>query len=71
MQTKALAGWPTILPESTLPAFSVNKSRQRPGVIKLLPPPTPPDEKTIRELNELAAQQPFCQLHKVRKHDML
>jgi hypothetical protein len=45
--------------------------RQKPGVIKLLMPPAPPDEKTIRGLNALAAKRPFCQLHRVKKHDPL
>jgi hypothetical protein len=45
--------------------------RQNQGVIKLLLSPPPPDEKTIRSLNALAAKQPFCQLHRVKKHDTL
>jgi hypothetical protein len=32
---------------------------------------TPPDEKTIRQLNELAASRPFCTLHHVKKHEIL
>ena len=44
---------------------------QRPGrgVVKLMPPPNPPDEATIRKLNDLAAKHPFCNLHRVKKHD--
>ena len=48
------------------------KSRpQKPGVVKLLAPPPQPDEHTIRKLNTLASRQPFCVLHRVKKHDML
>jgi hypothetical protein len=37
----------------------------------LMPPIPPPDEKTIRELNELASRRPFCAFRKVRRHDTL
>jgi hypothetical protein len=40
-------------------------------VIKLLTPPSPPDDKTICRLNALAAKQPFCRFHRVKKHDTL
>jgi len=40
-------------------------------MIKLLSPPLPPDEKTIRRLNALASELPFCRLHRVKKHDTL
>jgi len=72
METNTLATRPMILQEYTLSAFNSTKSsRQRPGVVKLLPPPLPPDEKMLQELNALAAKHPFCVLHKVKKHDPL
>jgi hypothetical protein len=40
-------------------------------VIKLMTPPPPPDENMVRRLNALAAQQPFCKQHRVKKHDTL
>jgi hypothetical protein len=40
-------------------------------MIKLLSPPPQPDEKTVRRLNALASEQPFCKLHRVKKHDTL
>jgi hypothetical protein len=44
---------------------------RQPTMIKQLPSVTPPDEKTIRKLNELAASRPFCSLHHVKKHETL
>ena len=70
MKTSSLAIWPTILSESPMTAYT-KAPRARPGVIKLMPPPTPPDEATVRKLNDLAAKHPFCALHRVKKHDML
>jgi hypothetical protein len=70
METNSLAIWPTILSESPMTAYKTTQ-RQRPAVVKLMPPPTPPDELTIRKLNELAAKQPFCALHRVKRHDPL
>jgi hypothetical protein len=32
--------------------------------------PEPPDEATIRQLNALANQHPFCRLHHVKKHEL-
>ncbi|MDO6434580.1 hypothetical protein Q4E93_28475 [Flavitalea sp. BT771] len=72
MKSKSLANWPALLPENALTAYNPSKSqRQKPGVVKLMPMVPPPDEKTIRELNELAARRPFCTFRKVRRHDML
>jgi hypothetical protein len=72
MKAKSLASWPALLPEKALTAYNPSKSqRQKPGVVKLMPPVPPPDEKTIRELNELASQHPFCAFRKVRRHDTL
>jgi len=45
--------------------------KSKPGVVKLLPTPEPPDEATISRLNSLANQHPFCRLHHVRKHELL
>jgi len=68
MRAESLTNWPKIAPESKLIAKT---RRQKPGVVKLMTPPAPPDEKTIRQLNKLAAKQPFCKLHRVKKHDPL
>jgi hypothetical protein len=57
-----------MIPEA---ASATRPRRQNQGVIKLLISPPPPDEKTIRSLNALAAKQPFCKLHRVKKHDTL
>jgi hypothetical protein len=68
MKANSLKTWPAMVPESTLTA---KPRQQRPGVIKLLTHPAPPDDKTIRRLNALAAKHPFCILHRVKKHDTL
>ena len=52
-------------------AHSATTRKNKPGLIKLLNAPAPPDEATVRKLNELATRQPFCKLHRVRKHDLL
>jgi hypothetical protein len=72
MKTNILATRPLIPQEYTLTAFNNNKSRpNKSGVLKLLPPPPPPDEKRVMELNALAANHPFCVLHKAKRHDPL
>ena len=68
MKTSSLSIWPTILSEPPMTAYTTAQ-RPRTGVIKLMPAPTPPDEATIRKLNELAAKHPFCAFHRVKKHD--
>jgi hypothetical protein len=68
MKASSLKTWPTVVPESKLTA---KPRQQKPGVVKLLTQPAPPDDKTIRRLNALAAKHPFCILHRVKKHDML
>jgi len=72
MKTKMITSWPSLLPEpssaTTMTAYPVRKKRQ--AVVKLLPPPTPPDEGTIYRLNALAAKHPFCNSHKVKKHEL-
>jgi hypothetical protein len=70
MKTNSPVSHPTILPESSLIAYPVTR-KNRPGIVKLLPPPVPPDEKTIRRLNEIAAKHPFCTFYKARKYDLL
>ncbi|HEV3413549.1 MAG TPA: hypothetical protein VG101_13795 [Puia sp.] len=68
MRAQSLTGWPAIVPEATL----ITRPRpQKPGMIKLITSPPRPDEKTIRQLNALAAKPPFCGLHRVKKHDTL
>lgn len=71
METNILTNWPILLPESTMIAYNTKARRQRSGVINLLAAPTPPDENTIRRLNELAAKHPFCVQHRVKRYDML
>jgi hypothetical protein len=71
MKTNALAIRPILLPESPMIAYSRKPRQQRSGVIKLLAVPNPPDENTIRALNELATKRPFCSPHKVKRHDTL
>lgn len=70
MKTNSLMSHPSILPESSLIAYPTTR-KNKPGIIKLLPPCVPPDEKTIRRLNEMAAKHPFCLHYKVRKYDLL
>jgi hypothetical protein len=69
MKTNTRVSWPSILPEPTAIAFQRTRNN-RPALIKHLPMVTPPDEKTIRRLNELAASHPFCNLHHVKKHEI-
>ena len=70
MKTSSLVILPNILSERLMTA--VNKVEwPETGVVKLMPPPNPPDETTIRKLNELAAKHPFCAFHRVKKHDTL
>jgi hypothetical protein len=68
MKATSLKTWPIMVPESKI---TPKPRQQKPGVIKLLAHPAPPDDKTIRRLNALAAKQPFCVLHRVKKHDTL
>jgi hypothetical protein len=68
MKTNTLASWPSILPEPATTPFQ-RTERNRPALIKHLPAAPPPDEKTIRRLNDLAASRPFCNLHHVKKHE--
>ena len=71
MKATHLPAWPGIVPESTITTYSTQPRRKKPGVVKALQEPTPPDEETIRQLNELAKTKPFCTPHKVKKHDLL
>jgi hypothetical protein len=52
-------------------AYTTTAKKTRPGLLKLLTPTAPPDEATVRKLNELATRPPFCKLHRVKKHDLL
>ena len=73
MKTKTLTAWPSLHLEpsikSTMTAYPTSR-KSKPGVVKLLPTPEPPDEATIRQLNALANQHPFCRLHQVKKHEL-
>jgi|GEM_PF-961772 len=72
MKTKSLSKLPALQSERSLVAYNSDKTqRHRQGVVKLMPPTPPPDEKTIRELNRLASTRPFCAFRKGRRHDML
>jgi hypothetical protein len=71
MNTQSLSAWPSITTEPVMTAYNTKVRNQRPGIVKLLDAPAPPDENTVRKLNELARKQPFCALHRVKKHDPL
>ncbi|HVU96106.1 MAG TPA: hypothetical protein VHE34_12820 [Puia sp.] len=71
MKTNPIHAWPLALPESTISAYNSKTRRSRSGSKLLIPPPAPPDEATIRHLNELAKRKPFCTHYKVRKHELL
>jgi hypothetical protein len=71
MKTNSIHAWPSALPESKISIFSSPTRRNRTGVVKKILPPDPPDEATIRRLNELARKNPFCTHHRVRKYDLL
>jgi hypothetical protein len=71
MKTNPINAWPLALPESTIAAYNSKTRRSRSGLKLLVSPPAPPDEATIRRLNELAAKNPFCTHYKVRKYDLL
>jgi len=71
MKTNPIHAWPLALPESTITAYNANIRRSQSGSKLLVPPPTPPDEATIRRLNELACRKPFCTHYRVRKHELL
>jgi len=45
--------------------------RNKSALVKRITLPAPPDEATIKKLNDLAAKHPFCSLHRVKKHDPL
>jgi hypothetical protein len=63
--------WPALLPESTMTVHPGKSIRSKPALLKRITLPSPPDEATIKKLNELAAKHPFCTLHRVKKHDTL
>ncbi|MBS1601230.1 MAG: hypothetical protein JST42_01085 [Bacteroidetes bacterium] len=69
--TNSFTTWPGILPESTMTVYPGKSTRNKPALIKRLELPPPPDEATIKKLNELAAKHPFCSLHRVKKHETL
>ena len=69
--TNSIITWPALLPESNMTAHAGKSRLSKPGVVKRLDSPPPPDELTIRKLNELAAKRPFCTPHKVKKYEIL
>jgi hypothetical protein len=71
MKATDMHAWPELVPESTRTTFSIQSKKKKPGLLKSLQAPAPPDESTIRRLNELASTPPFCNPHKVKKHDLL
>jgi hypothetical protein len=77
MTPNSLAATPLLLTEhafathnSSFTARNLMLHRQRTEIIKL-PLSNPPDEKKIRELNELAASYPFCILYRPKKYETL
>lgn len=71
MTTNSLSNWPSIAPARTMVVLGTRSRRPKPGVVKLIISPAPPDENTIRKLNALASRRPFSAQHKVKKHDPL
>jgi hypothetical protein len=72
MKATHLHAWPIVVSEKDIITYSSKPTRRKkPGVIKALQPLTPPDEATIRRLNELAASKPFCTHQKVKRFDLL
>jgi len=67
----SLVSWPALLPESTMTVHPGKSIRSKPGLVKRITLPAPPDEATIQKLNDLAAKHPFCSLHRVKKHETL
>jgi hypothetical protein len=70
MKSKSHVSMSLQLPESNLVVYSAPR-KHRSSSVKLIPPPVQPDEKTIRRLNKLAQQHPFCLHYKVKKYDLL
>jgi hypothetical protein len=68
--TNSFITWPTLLSEPNMTAHAGKARKSRTGLVKRLDSPAPPDEQTIRKLNELAAQRPFCTLHKVKRYEI-
>jgi hypothetical protein len=75
MKPKSITSWSPISSDATrtasMTAYTTTAKKGKPGLIKLLTPAAPPDEATVRKLNELATRPPFCKLHRVKKHDLL
>ena len=76
MKAKSITSWSSVPTDPTvrtahMTAYPSTTRKNKPGLVKLLTPPAPPDEATVRKLNELATRQPFCTLHRVKKHDLL
>ena len=71
MKTNGSHAWPATAPETTISVYNSQTRRNRPGVVKQLLLPAPPDETTIRRLNELAKKGPFCAPLKAKKHELL
>jgi hypothetical protein len=69
--SKSPVPWPSLLPESTMTVHPGKSIRSKHALIKRITLPAPPDEATIKKLNDLAAKHPFCSLHRVKKHDTL
>ncbi|HMI61702.1 MAG TPA: hypothetical protein VK518_12355 [Puia sp.] len=67
----SLITWPPLLPEPNMTTHAGKSRQSRSGLVKRLGSPAPPDELTIRNLNELATKRPFCTLYKVKKHEIL
>lgn len=67
--TNSYTTWPALLPDSAMTMHSTKTRRNRPGLVKSLTLPAPPDEATVKRLNQLAARPPFCNPHKVKKHE--
>jgi hypothetical protein len=70
MQLTYLTSEAESLPKHTHRDLIALPQRQRTEIIRL-PPAKAPDEKKVRELNELAASHPFCIVYKAKEYDTL
>jgi len=72
MKKTSTASWPVPAPK---PVRLIQKyaemSNRRIFKITMHPEVDHPDEKKVRELNDLAAKAPFCVHYKAKKHDTL
>jgi len=64
------------IPPALLPPFAaeslVRISRRKPiRKLSSSPPPPPPNEETVKKLNRIGHQYPFCVYYREKNHDPL